>query len=215
MNAVSSIIAGDLRSEIDMLAESDEPRRAFLRARWFEAIEDPTLHTKIVRNLKGRAVLALPLVAKKIGPLTIRQIGGAYWPFRGAPIDPSATIEELASGLADYTVARELGAAWRIGPLASHPARLCHARRMALSGTPGWLAVLPRSRGSAGLGKLAVEQGEAERPLAAPSARKDRSGTHRDIYRPRLDVPRTRRHRRDRGGVLGRSAGKRRRYQIP
>ncbi len=117
MNAVSSIIAGDLRSEIDMLAESDEPRRAFLRARWFEASEDPTLHTKIVRNLKGRAVLALPLVAKKIGPLTIRQIGGAYWPFRGAPIDPSATIEELASGLADYTVARELGAAWRIGPV--------------------------------------------------------------------------------------------------
>ena len=82
MNAVSSIIAGDLRSEIDMLAESDEPRRAFLRARWFEASEDPTLHTKIVRNLKGRAVLALPLVAKKIGPLTIRQIGGAYWPRR-------------------------------------------------------------------------------------------------------------------------------------
>jgi len=65
----------------------------------------------------GVLVLALPLVAKKIGPLTIRQIGGAYWPFRGAPIDPSATIEELASGLADYTVARELGAAWRIGPV--------------------------------------------------------------------------------------------------
>ncbi|XAP76804.1 GNAT family N-acetyltransferase [Citromicrobium bathyomarinum] len=136
MNALSSIAPPDLRDEVNALAEADDPRRAFLRAAWFEASDHPGFRTTIARDLHGRPLLALPLVAKSVGPFKVAQIAGAYWPFRGAPIDPTASVEELASGLADYAVARELGPAWRLGPVIADDPSLVLLREAAAQA--GW-----------------------------------------------------------------------------
>ena len=86
MNAVRPILAASSATcEIDALAQADDPRRAFLRSRWFEAGDGPSPTVTIVRDPTGRPLLALPLTAKKLGLLSVRQVGGAYWPFRGAP----------------------------------------------------------------------------------------------------------------------------------
>ena len=136
MNALSPIAPSHLRDEVNALAEADDPRRAFLRACWFEASDDPSLHTMIARDLQGRPLLALPLVGKSVGPFNIRQIAGAYWPFRGVPIDRTAGVEELASGLADHTVAGQLGPAWRLGPVIADAPSLLLLRKAAAQA--GW-----------------------------------------------------------------------------
>ena len=137
MNAPANILAEtSWQNAIDRLADADDPRRAFLRARWFKACGDPTLETVVVRDGSGTPLLALPLTRKSIGPVAVRQVAGAYWPFRGAPMDRAASVADLTSALGTREMRRALGPAWRLGPaLADDPAvaTLRHAAAQA-----GW-----------------------------------------------------------------------------
>ncbi|MBB3033244.1 GNAT family N-acetyltransferase [Alteriqipengyuania lutimaris] len=123
-------------AQVNLLAEADEPRRAFLRGRWFTAADDPTLDVSIAREAHGRPLAALPLVSHSIGPFSVKQVAGAYWPFRGVPTDRSASVEDLALALDRQAVRRALGQVWRMGPVvADDPAvvRLRDAAKVA-----GW-----------------------------------------------------------------------------
>lgn len=136
MNAPTQFSAAERSHAIDALAEADDPRRRFLRARWFEASDDATLDTVIARAPTGRPLAALPLVTKSVGPLRVRQIAGAYWPFRGAPIDRTASVEDLAEALTEPETARALGRAWRIGPVIANDPSLVTLREAATRA--GW-----------------------------------------------------------------------------
>jgi len=96
---------------IDHLAGRDDPRRSFLRSRWFSATGDSSLDPVIVSGRNGCPILALPLTSRTLGPVSIQQVAGAYWPFRGAPLDRGVAIEDLAAGLGSFAVRRALGSA--------------------------------------------------------------------------------------------------------
>ena len=135
MNAVTEIsLDANAASEVDELAQADDPRRAFLRNRWFEAIGDTTLENLIARDPSGKPLLALPLTTRKIGPFAIRQIAGAYWPFRGAPLDRKASVDKLAAALAKRR--GNLGTAWRIGPVVADDPSVATLRQVAVQA--GW-----------------------------------------------------------------------------
>lgn len=102
---------------IDHLAGRDDPRRSFLRGRWFSATGDSSFDPVIVSGRNGCPILALPLTSRTLGPVSIQQVAGAYWPFRGAPLHREVAVEELADGLGSSAVRRALGAAWRLGPV--------------------------------------------------------------------------------------------------
>jgi len=136
MNAPSHFPVAEPTDAIDTLAEADDPRRSFLRARWFEASGDPTLSTAIARAPSGRPLAALPLVTKSVGPLRVRQVAGAYWPFRGAPVDSAASVDALAEGLCKSGTARALGTVWRIGPVVADDPSLVTLRNAASQA--GW-----------------------------------------------------------------------------
>lgn len=137
MNAHTAIdrAAAEL-AEVDLLAEADEPRRAFLRGRWFAAGGDPTLEVVVARADHTRPLAAFPLVSRSIGPLSVKQVAGAYWPFRGVPTDRSASVKDIADALERREVRRALGSVWRMGPAVADDcavARLRDAARLA-----GW-----------------------------------------------------------------------------
>ncbi len=105
------------QSELDRLAEADDPRRAFLRAQWFASGRDPATTELVARSNDGKAIAAFPMCEKKLGPVAIKQVAGAYWPFRGVPLDSKCTAEELAAALKDKAFAKQLGNVWRMGPV--------------------------------------------------------------------------------------------------
>lgn len=146
MNAVRPILAASSAAcQVDALAQADDPRRAFLRSRWFEAGDGPSPTVTILRDPTGRPLLALPLTAKKLGLLSVRQVGGAYWPFRGAPTDQSATVDQLATALGQPEIRRALGSVWRLGPAIADDRSLVKLRQAAAQA--GW-RVLERPVGS-------------------------------------------------------------------
>ena len=118
MNAISPILTdSDLATEVDRLARLDDPRRAFLRSRWFTASGDASLEFVVARGGAGHPLLALPLTTRTLGPLAVKQVAGAYWPFRGAPLDRSAPAGAIADAMLQRDVRKALGAAWRLGPV--------------------------------------------------------------------------------------------------
>ncbi|NCP17612.1 MAG: GNAT family N-acetyltransferase [Erythrobacter sp.] len=139
MNAPTQFPCADLPDAIDALASADDPRRSFLRAGWFEASGDPTLNTVIARTLTGRPLAALPLIETSVGPLRVRQVAGAYWPFRGAPVDRTASVETLAEAMREPAAAHALGTVWRIGPVIADDPSLVTLREAASQA--GWHAL--------------------------------------------------------------------------
>ncbi len=126
-------------SVTDQLANQDEPRRAFLRAKWFAAGTEPATRTLIARDDDGRALAAFPLRAKPIGPIKVNQIAGAYWPFRGAPIDHNCSVEMLAQTIQNKGFAKQLGSVWRIGPVIDDDPSLLKLKQAAEQA--GWHAL--------------------------------------------------------------------------
>lgn len=115
MNAPFPIDTAERPVAIDQIA--DDPRRAFLRAQWFSAGTEPAARTLLAKDEHGAALAAFPLRAKPIGPITVNQIAGAYWPFRGAPIDQNCSVTALASAMSSKAFVKQLGPVWRIGPV--------------------------------------------------------------------------------------------------
>jgi CelD/BcsL family acetyltransferase involved in cellulose biosynthesis len=130
--------------DIDRLAASGASRQAFLRAAWFAAAAGDAPLASLVARRAGSAdaVAALPLALRWVGPLSLREVGGSYWPWRGVPLAASAGESELAALLGSPEAQPVLGRAWRLGPvLADDPAittLLAAARRA------GWIVLTRR-----------------------------------------------------------------------
>ncbi len=99
----------------DSLAEAGPAHRAFLRGRWFTAGEAAAERLLVARRENGQPIAAFPLQRRRKGPLVVREVGGCYWPFRGIPLAPETTVEDLACALGRHGA--QLGRVWRLGPV--------------------------------------------------------------------------------------------------
>jgi CelD/BcsL family acetyltransferase involved in cellulose biosynthesis len=89
-----------------------------LRASWFAAAWPPgCVATAVAVRGDGEPAAAIPITRRRLGPLSIAEVPGSYWPFRSFPIAADASEVELADLLASDAARRMLGRIWRIGPV--------------------------------------------------------------------------------------------------
>jgi CelD/BcsL family acetyltransferase involved in cellulose biosynthesis len=134
-------------SALDLAAAADVRHHAFLRAAWFAAAAaDAPLVTLVARRAgSAEPFAALPLVRRKVGFFSIREVPGSYWPYRSFPVAEDAGEAELAALLASSSARSALGHAWRVGPIyADDPTLL---RLVTAARDSGW-TVLSRRTGS-------------------------------------------------------------------
>jgi len=132
---------------LDLAAAADEGCHIFLRAAWFAAAAgDAPVTTLVGRDaLSGEPVAAIPLIQRRFGPLSVREVPGSYWPYRSFPMASDASEANLAALLASPAARAALGRAWRVGPIyADDPAA---ARLVAAAQRSGW-TVLQRRLGT-------------------------------------------------------------------
>ena len=101
---------------LNAIAAAALPAQRFLRAGWFAAAA-PDSSGVGMRRSNGEPLAAIPTVRRKLGPLTVREVSGSYWPYRSFPIAADTTDDELESMLGDRRVRRALGPLWRMGPV--------------------------------------------------------------------------------------------------
>ena len=105
----------------DALAQADHADRAYLRRQWFVSGPEPATSFAVARAPSGEPLAGFALRPKAIGPaalgLTVNEVAGPYWPFRGVPVDAGASPQSLAKALADKALTRALGPAFRLGPV--------------------------------------------------------------------------------------------------
>jgi CelD/BcsL family acetyltransferase involved in cellulose biosynthesis len=101
---------------LNAIAASARPAQGFLRAGWFAAAA-PESRGIGMRRSNGVPLAAIPTVARKLGPLTVREVSGSYWPYRSFPIAADATDDELSTMMRDRRVRAALGPLWRMGPV--------------------------------------------------------------------------------------------------
>ena len=129
---------------LNAIAAAALPAQRFLRAGWFAAAA-PDSSGVGMRRSNGEPLAAIPTVRRKLGPLTVREVSGSYWPYRSFPIAADTTDDELESMLRDRRVRRALGPLWRMGPVyESDPTT---ARLMRAAEGAGW-SVLRRDLGT-------------------------------------------------------------------
>ncbi|MGZ8281767.1 MAG: GNAT family N-acetyltransferase [Allosphingosinicella sp.] len=133
---------------LDLAAVADEAVHGFLRAAWFEAgAHSLALSTLTARRpATGEPLAAIPLVERRLGPLSLREVPGSYWPYRSVPIACDADADELAAMFASPEACAALGRAWRLGPV--HADDPTVPRRVAAAQHGGW-TLLSRSLGTA------------------------------------------------------------------
>ena len=100
---------------LDTLAQEGPAERGFLRSAWFAAGDTPADRVLIARDTQDAPLAGLVFDHRRIGPLSVKQVAGSYWPFRGIPLAPRANRESLARAL--RALRSEIGRIWRIGPL--------------------------------------------------------------------------------------------------
>jgi CelD/BcsL family acetyltransferase involved in cellulose biosynthesis len=138
----------DASPALDLAAAADAETHAFLRAAWFRAAAGTApLSTLVARHAVTREpAAAIPLVARRLGPLSIQEVPGSYWPYRSFPVALGSSESELADFLASDAARRALGRAWRVGPVyADDPTLL---RLTGAAQQSGW-TVLTRRLGTA------------------------------------------------------------------
>ncbi|MEM7689390.1 MAG: GNAT family N-acetyltransferase [Pseudomonadota bacterium] len=105
----------------DALAEADQPDRVYMRAQWFQSGPEPATTFAVARGASGQPLAGFALRPKAIGPgalgLKVNEIAGPYWPMRSVPVSAETSPDELASALADPSVTKTLGPAFRLGPV--------------------------------------------------------------------------------------------------
>lgn len=138
---------------LDAVAESADPRHAFLRTSWFEAGGE-AVTTLVATRADGRAIAALPTFRARPG---LRAVPGSYWPYRSFPVAADSSEAELASFLSARSVRRALGPVWRLGPVYEDDATA--ARLVRVAPARGW-TVLTRRLGTAY--RLDIDALEAE-----------------------------------------------------
>lgn len=103
------------RAALERVVATADPRHAFLRPGWWRASHpDVAIHGY---EHGGRLIAAFPLAERRLGPFRLREVAGPYWPFRSVPIAADTDEGALTAMLAGRETRRELGSAWRIGPV--------------------------------------------------------------------------------------------------
>ncbi len=97
-------------ADFDALAEAGDDRRRFLRAQWFTGSQ-----RHMLRDDEGEPQAAFALTERRKGPFRLREVGGAYWPYRGVAIAPCTSSAQLALTLS--AARSQLGRVWRLGPI--------------------------------------------------------------------------------------------------
>jgi len=110
----------------DALAQVEHHDRSFLRGQWFLSGPHPANTFAIARAPSEKPLAGFALRPKLIGPtalgLKVNEVAGPYWPMRGVPIDSGASPKDLAQALKESSIAKTLGPAFRLGPVAKeHP----------------------------------------------------------------------------------------------
>jgi hypothetical protein len=116
---IEAAIEPGASTALDLAAAADEGCHAFLRAAWFGAAAgDAAVKTLVGRDvLSGEPLAAIPLIERRFGPLSVREVPGSYWPYRSFPIAAGASESDLAALLASPAARAALGRAWRVGPI--------------------------------------------------------------------------------------------------
>lgn len=129
---------------LNAIAAAALPAQRFLRAGWFAAAA-PESRGVGMRRKTGEPLAAIPTVRRKLGPLTVREVAGSYWPYRSFPIAADMTDSELAAMLRDRRTRAALGPLWRMGPVyGSDPT----ADRLSVAADRAGWAVLRRDLGT-------------------------------------------------------------------
>ena len=129
---------------LDLAAAADQRVHGFLRAAWFGAAAGRArVETLVARRIpSGEPIAALPLVDRRLGPLSLREVPGSYWPYRSFPVARDAADAELSGWLASAEARAALGRAWRLGPvLADDPTA---TRISAAARSAGWTVLSRR-----------------------------------------------------------------------
>ncbi len=119
---------------LEALTASADPVHKFLRPAWYRAADASTVFEGYESD--GRLIAAFPLVERKIGPFPVREIAGAYWPFRSFPMAQDTADREIPAMLSDKVARRALGKAWRVGPVQDNNPSL--VRILPIAGDCGW-----------------------------------------------------------------------------
>ena len=120
---------------LDTLAQEGPAERGFLRSAWFAAGDTPADRVLIARDTQDAPLAGLAFDHRRIGPLSVKQVAGSYWPFRGIPLAPRANRESLARAL--RALRSEIGRIWRIGPLRADDPANTDELRIDLDPSPG------------------------------------------------------------------------------
>ncbi|WP_299326641.1 GNAT family N-acetyltransferase [Parasphingopyxis sp.] len=122
------------RAALERLTEAADPLHVFLRPRWYEAS-----HADVVFHgfeSSGRLIAAFPLTPRKMGPFTVQEVAGPYWPFRSIPLAQDASDTEISAMLSGSAARDALGSAWRLGPVQDNDPALTRLLPAARKG--GW-----------------------------------------------------------------------------
>ncbi|MEP3049944.1 MAG: GNAT family N-acetyltransferase [Erythrobacter sp.] len=157
-------------SQVNALAAAGDLRFAFLRAQWFAA--SGTKSPVLAHDETGEPIAAFALNDFRKGPLTFKQVGGSYWPFRGVPIARGASEQALSQALASKELAAQLGWAWRVGPVSTDDEAAI--RLQASAQKAGW-HVLSRTLGTC----FELDLGELTRSENWPSSKTQRKNRWR------------------------------------
>ena len=123
-----------LSTALDDVAAGADPRHLFLRRAWYGGARGDSVRTLVARRAGGQAIAALPTA--RAGRLPLRNVPGAYWPFRSFPIAADASEAELLALLGSREAKRALGPAWRLGPVNRDDPTA--ARLLGLAPQAGW-----------------------------------------------------------------------------
>jgi len=154
---------------LNAIAAAALPAQRFLTAGWFAAAA-PESRGVGMRRSSGEPLAAIPTVARKLGPFTVREVSGSYWPYRSFPIAADMTGDELSAMMRDRRVRAALGPLWRMGPVYGDDPTVARLTRAAEDS--GW-AVLRRDLGTCFELDLASLRAQGPWPRS-PTMRKNR-----------------------------------------
>ncbi len=154
---------------LNAIAAAALPAQRFLRAGWYAAAAPESRGIGMRRN-DGEPLAAIPTVPRKLGPLTVREVSGSYWPYRSFPIAADVTDDELSTMMRDRRVRAALGPLWRMGPVYGDDPTVARLTRAAEGS--GW-AVLRRDLGTCFELDLAALRSQGQWPRSS-TLRKNR-----------------------------------------
>lgn len=138
-DVITCALEAGLPADLDTLAASADPARAFLRRAWYKADAGFGLCTLLARRRDGTPVVAIP--TRPFGPMVMRAraVSSSYWPFRSFPMAKDATDAEIAALLDCAIIQRALGPTLRIGPVYNDDPAVVRLSRVAQS--MGWTVI--------------------------------------------------------------------------